>query len=290
MSLKNLVFHPVSAFASALLCSSCAASSLDLGAEAQPLSPAEVQSKEDARQPDNPPDDKLVQTALAPLRAIHPGRMRVLMDHASRTLTVEVSFDPCKPGDFVYAQNSLDVVVDPFDRSVTLKGVVEYIEQVPSDPATCENRPDPIVFVSENAEPGPYLIANRSAWMGRGGNGLKARVMDFRTPAQMETDRQDCLSQDRAELGHISGVWFLQSDPANAMTLSGNASAMTPDDVLRTWVGSYRPWVIESDAPYSFNLPSFGYAVFQSSSCALIYTPNKDKPTDFLIRQTPGGQ
>jgi len=270
----------------------CVAPGLDLDAEAQLQSPTEAQSEESAPQLKRSVDE---QTAPAPERAFHPGKMRVSMDHAAETLTVEVTFDPCKPGGFVYEQNSLEVEVDQSDRSVTLRGVVEYVAQAPANPLACEHRPEPMVFVSENVEPGPYLIANKSAWMGRGGNGIKAHVEDFRTPAQVENDRHHCHSREGVDIGNISGVWFLQSHPANAMTLSGNASTLSPDSALRIWVGSSVPWRIESQTPYTFNLPSFnsmplGTVVFQSSTCALVYSMTTGEQTDVLIRQTPEGQ
>ncbi len=288
-NLNNLAVQPASAFAYAILCSSCAGASLDLGAEAQPKAPPEVQTETRASQPEHSHDKQAQPFERAPLRAVHPGTMHVSMDHAAQTLTVEVTFDPCKSGGFVYEQDSLNVEVDHKERRVTLKGVVEYVEQIHPDPAACESHQIPRVFVSENAEPDAYLITNMSAWLGRGGNGLKARVKDFRTAEQVETDQHDCRAHGESDIGNISGVWFLQSDPAKAITLSGNAASINPEAVLRTWVGSSRPLWIKADQPYAFSLPSFGRTVFQSSSCALIHPPNSDEPTDILIRQTPEG-
>ncbi|GAB5454783.1 MAG: hypothetical protein Hens2KO_10120 [Henriciella sp.] len=208
------------------------------------------------------------------------------MDHAAQTLTVEVTFDLCKPSSFVYDENSLDVEIDHKERKVTLNGAAKYVEQIQADPAACEHPQKPIVFVSEHAEPGPYLITNMSAWMGRGGNGIKARVKDFRTPKQVETDQHDCLSKRETDIGNISGVWFLQSNPLQTMTLSGNASTITPEAIPRTWSGSNKPQWIQADQPYTFRLPSIGNTVFQSSSCALVFPPSSDTPSDILIRQT----
>ena len=273
----NSKFYAVSMLVGTFLFSSCMASNLELQADTPPQTPAEAQSGE---------------VAPAPLRAIHPSKMRVSLDEEAEAITIELSFDPCKAGGFVYDKNSLEVDVDHSDRTVTLKGSVEYIEHKSDDDAACASRPQPIVIVSENAQREPYLILNRSAWMGRAGNGLKGRVLDFRTPARIDAERRACLSQDGAEIGDISGVWFLQSDPSKALSLSASASTMTPEAVMPVWVGSYRPWMINSDAPYKFNLSSFGGMAFgnlefQSPTCALVYDPRTGERTDILVRQTP---
>lgn len=285
----NLVFHSASVFACAMLCSSCAAPGLDLDAEAQLQSPTETQSEERVPQLKRPVDE---QTTPAPLRAVHPAKVYVSRDEEVQDLKVEVTFDRCKPGGFVYDRNSLEIDVDHIDRSITVSGRVEYIEDRSSGDAACANRPEPIVLISENALPEPYLVKNTSAWLGRGGNGMRAYVSDFRTPARVDADLRECLSQNKAEIGDISGVWFTQSDPANALSLSANASMMTPDAVMRTWVGSSVPLMIESQAPYTFNLPTFdsvrlGTVVFQSSTCARVYSMTTGERTDVLFRQTP---
>ncbi len=283
------VFHSASVLAGALVCVSCTASGLDQGAEAQPRSPLQAQA-EKQESPSEPPNEAQAQTSeRAPLRAAHPGSMRVSMDHAARTLTVQVTFDACKSGGFVYERNSLDVEVDHTERRVILTGIVEYLEQGPADAAACDHQHEPIVFVSEDVDPAPYLVTNMSAWMGRGGNGIQARVRDFRTPEQVEADTQKCLASQESDIGNISGVWFLQSDPVEAMALSGGASLLNPQPVVRTWSGSVRPFMIEAEKPYAFDLPAFGRTVFQSSTCALIQSPNSDEPADLLIRQTPEG-
>ena len=179
--------------------------------------------------------------------------------------------------------------MDHSERSVTLTGVVNYVEQFQADAAACESSQTPLVLVSENAEPGPYLITNRSVWIGRGANGIKARVRDFRTPEQVNKDQNDCMSNPETDIGNISGVWFLQSNPSQTIALSGNASTMTPRAVPRTWSGSTQPERLQADQPYSFRLPSIGNTVFQTSSCALVYTSKGDEPSDILIRQTPEG-
>lgn len=283
------VFHSASVLAGALICASCAAPGLDQGAEAQPRSLLEAQAEKQVSPSELPSEAQTQTSERVPLRAGHPGNMRVSMDHAARTLTVQVTFDACKSGGFVYEKNSLEVEVDHTERRVILTGFVEYLEQIPADPMACKHQHEPIVFVSEDAEPAPYLITNMSAWMGRGGNGIQARVRDFRTPEQVEADKQNCLTSRESDIGNISGVWFLQSDPFEAMALSGSASMLNPQPVVRTWSGSVRPFMIEAEKPYAFDLPAFGRTVFQSSTCALIQSPNSDEPTDLLIRQTPEG-
>lgn len=259
------------ALASMFLVSSCLASNLELDASAQAHHPAELQSEPATR---------------AAMRAIHPGKMRVSRDAATATLRVVVTVDPCKPDGFVYEQNSLAVEIDHAARIVTLKGKVQYIKHGSIDAGACATIPEPIVLVSEPAPPEPYLIRNVSAWIGRGGNGLKARVLDFRTPARIEADEQACRSEDATEIGNISGIWFLQSDPSKALSVSANESTMTPNPVLPTWTGSGRPWVIEADAPYTFNHPPLGIVKFQSATCAIVYTPLTGEQSDVLIRQT----
>ncbi|MEM1036689.1 MAG: hypothetical protein AAGI14_08010 [Pseudomonadota bacterium] len=221
-----------------------------------------------------------------PIRAIQPGRMRISQDETGQALRVEVTYPRCK-SDFAYDHNTLELDLDRSDRSIGLTGSVNYTDPVPGDETACSTRPEPLVFTLEDYEPEAYVIKNVSAWMGRGGNGIDGRVIDFRTPERVEQDKQDCLAQDGSDIGDISGIWFLQSDPSMAMSLSGGETTLVPEAILRTWVGSTMPWIIEADAPYTFKTSSFGSIEFRSPSCALVYSPLTGEQIDFLFRQTP---
>ena len=276
------------AFASAAFCASCESSSADLDAAPGPQLPAQLSSDEapifSQNQLQEPPQ------RAAPLRAIYPGKMHVSMDEEAQSLRVEVSFDRCQRDRFVYDQNTLEIQVDHSTRIVSLEGSVEYVERASISEDACSDPPEPIVLISENAISEPYLIKNVSAWMGRAGNGLSARVLDLRKDERRALDAQGCLSKDGADIGEISGVWFLQSDPSETWSLSGSASSLAPDAVLRTWSGSTIPWIIESESPHTFNLPGLGIIEFTSPTCAIVSKPNSGDVTDLLIRQTPKSQ
>jgi hypothetical protein len=276
------------AFASAAFCASCESSSADLDASLRPQSPSQLSSDEApivVQDQLNAPPQR-----AAPLRAIYPGQMNVSMDEAAQSLRVEVSFDRCQRERFVYEQNTLEIAVDHSTRIVTLEGSVEYEEQDGITEDACSDHPEPIVLFFENATFEPYLIKNVSAWMGRAGNGLSARVLDLRKDERRNLDAQACLSKGGAEIGEISGVWFLQSDPSETWSLSGDASSLAPDAVLRTWSGSTMPWIVEAEAPYTFNLSGLGRIEFTSPTCATVSKPSGEDITDLLIRQTPKRQ
>jgi|GEM_PF-4749421 len=273
---------------SAVICASCVTSSTDLDAAPRLQSPPQLSSDE-APVVSQDPLQEPPQRA-APLRAIYPGKMQVSMDEEAQSLRVEISFDRCQRERFVYDQNTLEIEIDHSTRIVSLEGSVEYVERAGISEDACSDPPEPIVLISENAKPEPYLIKNVSAWMGRAGNGLSARVLDLRTEMRRDLDAQGCLSKDGADIGEISGVWFLQSDPSETWSLSGSASSLAPDAVLRTWSGSTMPWIIESEAPYTFNLPGLGKIEFTSPTCATVSKPSSGDVTDLLIRQTPKSQ
>lgn len=286
ISTKNAISRSISAVAFATVCSGCEALNPDLSAAAQPQSVEKTlptkkvpHSSGDPVKQNNPPTAK-------PIRAAHPGRLHISLDEAGQALRVEVTYAQCGSG-FLYDHNTLEIHVDPSDRSITLTGSVNYIEPVSNDESACSIRPEPIVFISEDYEPEAYVIKNMSAWMGRAGNGIKGRVIDFRTPERVERDKQDCLVKDQADISDISGIWFLDSNPSTAMALSGSEATLVPESILRTWVGSTVPWIIEADAPYTFTSSPFGRIEFRSSTCALVYHPLTGDQTDFLFRQTP---
>lgn len=280
--------YALSALASAVFFASCVSSSADVDAAPRAQLPAQDSSDETPSIPGNHLSEPTLDAP--PLRAIHPGKMHVSLDEEAQALRVEVTFDRCKPKGFIYDQNSLEIDVDHSARIVTLKGSVEYVEREAISDEACAVHPDPIVLISENALSEPYLIKNVSAWMGRAGNGLSARVLDLRTQAQRNVDTQKCRSKDGADIGDIAGVWFLQSDPSVTWSLSGNAASLMPDAVLRTWRGSTRPWIVNAESPYTFNFPGLGNIEFMSSTCALVSKSSGGDEMDLLIRQTPNSQ
>ncbi|NQY13886.1 MAG: hypothetical protein HRT81_08525 [Henriciella sp.] len=276
------------AFASAAFCASCESSNAEHDAAARDQLPAQPSSDETPIISQDPLQEPLQRAA--PLRAIYPGKMQVSMDEEAQSLRVEVTFDRCQRDRFVYDQNTLEIEIDHSSRIVSLEGSVEYVERASISEDACSDPPEPIVLISENAKSEPYLVKNVSAWMGRAGNGLSARVLDLRTEMRRDLDAQGCLSKDGADIGEISGVWFLQSDPSETWSLSGSAASLAPDAVLRTWSGSTMPWIIESEAPYTFDLPGLGSIEFTSPTCATVSKPSSGDVTDLLIRQTPKSQ
>lgn len=220
-------------------------------------------------------------------RAIHPAKVQVNHDEMTQSLLIQLTFDACKRGGFVYDSNSLEADVDHEKRIVIVTGSVEYTESFSDDEVFCDREQTPVSIVSKGAASQPYIILNRSAWMGRGGNGLSAWVADFRSTERIESEHQNCLSTRTSEMDAISGYWFLHGDPSRTVDLSGNASMLMPSRVMRVWSGSTIPHAIEADAPYTFFFPSFGRVEFRSETCAVVYSPATGEPIDLLMRQSP---
>lgn len=234
--------------------------------------------------PEAAEDVTLSSPAKEPLVARHPTNVSVTRDTATKELRITLSLDRCKNDKFVYTGNNLTVDVDHSQRTITVKGSVEYLEQLSGAETACATRLDPIVINSKQSVAAPYLILNQSAWQSRGGNGIPARVTDFRSTETIEAEERACLESEPSEIDKISGDWFLQSDPSLTQKLSGNETAISPSPVLRTWVGSTVPTFIESTEPFGFNLPPFGVVRFRSSKCATVYSRQSGEQMDFLFR------
>lgn len=276
---------PLALLLPSVLLSSCAAS--EPIPEQPPVANAEAQGslipeQQDARGP-NP--------AASPQpvfrRAVHPAKAQVNHDASTQSLFIQLTFDTCKPGGFIYDSNSLEADVDHAKRIIIVTGGVEYIERSLNDEGFCDRQRTPVSIESKGAAAEPYIVLNKSAWMGRGGNGLSAWVADFRSAERIDDQRQICRSAHSNEIGAISGYWFLNGDPSQTVDLSGNASMLMPSRVMRVWSGSTIPYAIEADKPYTFNFPAFGRVEFRSDSCAVVYSPATGEPIDLLIKQSP---